>query len=157
MAEVVADNQRHWLIPMILGFVGVAFIFCVTAFILLWHFGNASRGVGGPIAGTWVHVDRPPSRAAQALMSVGEVVSDRVYVFSRFGSVTEKSYYNRGGSPVKGTWKRDDSLSGAEDAYSIILQFPDQKPQRMHIRFIDSQNAEFRFGHSYGVPFFKTK
>lgn len=159
-AEVVSDSQRYWLIPMILGIVGLGFIFFLTVFILLRHFGNASPGVGGRIAGTWVHVDQPPSRAAQALMSIGEVQSDRTYVFSRFGSVTERSYYNNYEDPdvgIKGTWKRDESLSGADDEYSIYLKFPDREPRLMHIRFIDSRNAEFRFHDRYGVSFYKTK
>jgi len=160
MLEAVEKRGFPWVSIVVLGVVGmtIATAFgCVLMAIVAAMFGVS----GGSLAGTWIQSDEPPSRAAQALLSVGtEIVAEQVYVFSPFGRVTYTFNPNgssMGGFEKKGTWKMIEDINSAEDEVTVLIQFRDQEPQPMYIRFIDHQNAEFRFPHSYGASYFKVR
>lgn len=157
MLEPVQPKRSPWVLIAIIGVVGLTIATALGCVLMM--FVGAMLGASGGLAGTWIQVDQPPSRAAQALLSVGtEVIADRVYVFSPFGSVTQKTYPNGSRGPafqVKGTWKFIEDSNSAEDERTILIQFVGRQPQHMHIRFVDRKNAEFRFSGSYGENYFK--
>lgn len=152
IVELAQYSKRSWW-PLfaVLGVVGVLFV--VGMLCGLYFLGGtlAGGGAAGRIAGRWVHVDQPPGRPAQALMSVGEVVSDRVYEFSRWGTVTVTRY----GETEEGTWQVIQDINAAADEHTVLMQFPERLPERLHIRFIDSKNAEFRAPGQYGDTFYR--
>ena len=160
MPQAVAKRGFPWLLVVVLGVVGMTIataLGCVLMAVVAAMFGVG----GGSLAGTWIQTDEPPSRAAQALLSVGtKIVAEQVYVFSPFGRVTYTFNPNGsslGGYERKGTWKMIKDINSAEDEVTVLIQFRDQAPQRMYIRFIDHQNAEFRSPHSYGASYFKVR
>jgi hypothetical protein len=155
----VRSNGRLWLlVGGVVGAIALVFLTCAGLLVAVPLFISAS-GPTWQLAGTWVHVDQPPSLAAEALMSVGdEVVSDESYVFSRFGfsrsgSVTRKRYRQGAREPYSkthGTWRLAPDQDGDEGETTILIEFSDQPTTRVYLRFLDHRNADFRthFGDS---------
>ena len=113
-------------------------------------------GGAKPVVGTWIRTDRPPSRAARALMSVGnEIVADRMITLSALGSASVKNY--PGQAPMQGSWRMAPEQNGNEDEITILIEFPNNPSMRVHILHIDHETAMFRVHGSYGEQYSRVR